>query len=209
MNEPVIAHRRPSSFRYYRDGPPDVVHLGKWRLRITGAGVTEEVLDYEALKAFPHVIQDRRMVCVCNWSVRHRWGGVLLSTLLAEVGWNPDRSGAFLRQTSLGTMEKGTYSSTVRIIPAIERDALLVDTVDDRPLPLERGFPLRLVDFALYGYKGVKGLTSLDVTDRFDRGYWEDRYGYDKEGLIRPKRYRACDLGHMILAETPGEIGQI
>ncbi len=205
MTDPLTGYRRPSSLRYYREGPPEV-DLAQWRLKVGGLGVDEVVFDYEMISRLPHVVQDRRMVCVCNWSVRHQWRGVLLASLLDEIGWDKTRSGQFLVQTSIGTPVRGTYSSTLRIGAALERDALIVDTIDSAPLRLDRGFPVRLMDFALYGYKGVKGLASLEVTDLFELGFWEKHYGYEKEGVIRPKRYRACDLGHMILAEQSGEI---
>lgn len=203
---PTHPYRRPSSLRYYQDGPPTSVDLEEWRLQVGGRGITETILDFGQLARLAHVKQDRRMVCVCTWSVRHTWGGVLLSTLLDHLGWDRRCSGAFLRQTSMGTPEKGTYSSTIRLLPAIERSALLVDTIDGQPLTLERGFPIRLIDFALYGYKGVKGVSRLEVCDEFDLGHWEAKNGYDVEGTIRPKRYRACDLGHSVFADRPGEI---
>ncbi|GMA85881.1 hypothetical protein GCM10025868_11310 [Angustibacter aerolatus] len=66
------------------------------------------------------------------------------------------------------------------------RDALLAVAMDGRPLPVEHGFPVRMVVPGLYGYvSATKWVTDLEVT-RFDRaeGYWTPR-GWSAEGPIK------------------------
>jgi len=149
---------------------------------------------------------NRRTVCVCNWSVRHDYGGVLLKDVMALASPFETAHDSFLRQESMGTAEKGTYASTVRLGPALERAALLCDTIDGRSLSLERGFPLRFIDFGLYLYKCVKGLSCLELTTTWELGEWEARAGYPLDGTIKPKKYWICDLEDRRLATTPGEI---
>ena len=117
-----------------------------------------------------------------------------------------DASGLFLKQVSIGTPEKGRYDSTIRLDDALERKALLCHSLNGEPLPIERGFPLRLVDFGLYGYKGVKGLETLEVTDNWEIGFWEAKAGYKKDGLIRPKRYWIVDRCEHRFVEDEGEV---
>jgi DMSO/TMAO reductase YedYZ molybdopterin-dependent catalytic subunit len=198
--------KKPSSLRYYQDGPPAHVDVATWRLSVSGLGVRELVLDYDDLvSGLPQVEQDRRMVCVCNWSVRGLWRGVLLEDVLGLAGLER-ADGLFLKQTSIGTPEKGKYESTIPLAGALEREALLCHSLDGDPLPLERGFPLRLWDFGQYGYKNVKGLERLEVTDRFELGEWERRAGYEKDGTIRPKRYWIVDLVEHRFVDKPGEV---
>lgn len=199
--------KKPSSLRYYQDGPPESVELFTWTLKIGGIGVRDLDLSYEQLLELPQVDQDRRMVCVCNWSIRQIWSGVLLSDVLELAGLQQSE-GLYLKQTSIGTPEKGVYESTMPLKDALEREALLCHTIDGESLPMERGYPLRLMDFGLYGYKGVKGLRSLEVTEEFERGEWERKAGYKKDGTIRPKRYWIVDLVEHRFVGEPGEISE-
>lgn len=198
--------KKPSSLRYYQDGPPSHVDLREWRLEIAGLGARPISLAYDELLAMPQVDQDRRMVCVCNWSIRERWSGVLLASVLEAAGVNDPPDGLYLRQESIGTPEKGTYDSTIPLAEAIQRDALLCHSLNGSPLPIERGYPLRLIDFGLYGYKGVKGLRRLDVTDQYELGVWERKAGYKKDGAIKPKRYWIVDRVEHRFHGCPGEI---
>lgn len=198
--------KKPSSLRYYQDGPPTHVDMLTWRLDISGLGIRPVSLTYDDLLAMPQVEQDRRMVCVCNWSIREHWSGVLLADVLETAGISDLQAGLYLRQESIGTPEKGTYDSTIPLGEAIQRDALLCHSLNGLPLPLERGYPLRLIDFGLYGYKGVKGLRRLEMTDRCELGVWERKAGYRKEGTIRPKRYWIVDRVEHRFHDAPGEI---
>ena len=144
-----------------------------------------------------------------SWSVRENWGGVLLEDVLRAAGWRGHTAGLYLKQVSIGTPEKGVYDSTIPLGDAVARRALLVDTIDREPLSLERGYPLRLIDFGLYGYKSVKGIASIEITEKFEMGEWERRAGYELSGQIRPKRYRLCYESRHHFIREPGEVIEI
>ena len=201
--------RKPSSLRYYQDGPPEHADLDRWQLEITGPGVEPGSFGYRQLQELPRIEESRRYICVCNWSVRETWSGFLLADFLAQAAWDGQTDGHYLKQTSLGTAEKGVYESTIPLGPALERRAMLIDRLNGEPLPLERGYPLRLFDFGLYGYKSGKGLHRLEITTRFEPGEWERRAGYALDGQIRPKRYRLCYLSRHLFIDQPGEVTHI
>lgn len=196
--------QKPSSLRYYQDGPPQHVDLDRWQLLIGGLIARELKLTYSDLLAMPQVEESRRMVCVCNWSIRRTWKGVLLASVLQEAGLSCF-AGLYLKQTSIGTREKGAYQATIPLADAIRRRSLLIHSVDGERLPIEQGFPLRLLDFGLYGYKSVKGLSRLEITREFQLGEWESRAGYDIDGTIRPKKYWGVDVRKWIFVQEPGE----
>jgi DMSO/TMAO reductase YedYZ molybdopterin-dependent catalytic subunit len=182
------------------------VDIGTWSLTITGAAGVDRVLSFVDLEQVPSLVESRRYVCVCNWSVRELWGGYLLADVLRLAGWDGSTAGLYLKQTSIGTPEKGVYESTIPLGDAIDRRAILATRIDGEPLPLERGYPLRLLDFGLYGYKSVKGLARLEITTSFELGKWERKAGYALDGQIMPKRYRMCDLDRHEFLIRPGEV---
>jgi DMSO/TMAO reductase YedYZ molybdopterin-dependent catalytic subunit len=208
MNNSLITpnlHRKPSSLRYYQDGPPEAIDIQNWQLQIIGLIPKECTFSYKELLQLPQVEESRRMVCVCNWSIRRTWRGILLSDIIELIGLRNFDS-LFLKQTSVGTPEKGTYQATIPLEDAISRRALLVHSVDGEPLPLEQGYPVRLLDFGLYGYKNVKGLSTIEVTDKYELGEWEKRSGYDLNGVIRVKKYWMVDLSAWKFVEQTGEV---
>ena len=198
-------HRKPSSLRYYQDGPPQSVDIETWRLHITGLVKQEVSLSYSDILELPQIEENRRMVCVCNWSIRRTWQGVPFSQVIDIAGVS-DPENLFLKQTSIGTKEKGVYQATIPLGDAIDRRAMLVHSVDGEPLPLEQGYPLRLLDFGLYGYKNVKGLSTLEVTKSYELGEWERKAGYDLNGIVRPKKYWIVDLAKWRFTPHEGEI---
>jgi DMSO/TMAO reductase YedYZ molybdopterin-dependent catalytic subunit len=129
----------------------------------------------------------------------------LLANVLARNPSDVDER-EYLRQESIGTVEKGTYASTVPLKDALERQAILCYAIDGEPLSLERGYPLRFIDFGLYLYKCVKGLASLEVTEAYELGEWERRAGYPVDGTVRRKKYWICDLGERRFIEHEGEV---
>lgn len=195
--------------RYYQDGPPDSVDLTKWRLTVGRLDGDEVSLAYRTLVDLPQTTQDRRFVCVCAWSIRQRWTGILLEDVLRAAGLSAQSqdSELHLRQQSIGRPDKpGPYIASIPILAAIERRTLICIAIDGSPLSLARGFPARLIDFGLYGYKCVKGLTRLDLTSEPERGWWETERNYPVDGTIRRKRYQFTDLGESRLLREPGEV---
>lgn len=186
--------KKPSSFRYYQEGPPSLDSLNDWQLDIFDEKVFLGRFLIDDLKSFSQVCESRRYVCVCNWSIRRYWGGAFLETILEKVGFNVSNcKNKYIKQISFGTTKDGKYDSTISLERAIRNNALLVTSVDGEDLSLEQGFPARLIDFSLYGYKGVKCINKIIITNNFDVGYWEGKMGYDKHGFIEEKKYWIVD----------------
>ncbi|WP_404383890.1 molybdopterin-dependent oxidoreductase [Caenispirillum salinarum] len=196
--------KKPSSLRYYQEGVPEV-DLGAWRLRVTGLVETEVALSMDDLRALPSIYQHRRNVCVCLWTIKRHWEGLLLKDVLALAGVDWTDPTLYMRQLSHGTA-RGGYDSTVNLQSAVERGAMLAYDVDGGPLPAEQGFPLRFLDFGLYLYKCVKAVSVLEITRTNALGHWEEYAGYDLDGTIQPKRYYAVDLQRKFYFDGYGEV---
>ena len=72
---------------------------------------------------------------------------------------------------------------------ALEPKTLLAYGIDCATLPLDHGFPLRLVVPRLLGYKGPKYVHRIELTDGPIEGYWVAR-GYPYDGEVPESRHR-------------------
>ncbi len=198
--------KKPSSLLYYQEEPPKDFDLSTWKLTLTYNHKKYE-LSYEEILNLPQTTISRRMMCVCNWSIRRTWTGTYLSELFKYLNIKPDKT-LYLKQTSIGNVDKPKYESTMRLSHALDNDAMILHSVDGEHLSMEQGFPLRFYNFALLAYKSIKGLESLEITDKYELGFWEQKAGYDIEGIIRKKKYYFVDLNTRKFIANEGEVTQ-
>ena len=120
--------------------------------------------------------RDITLTCVSNevggdLAGSARWLGVPLGALLRENGIRPESSQLVCR--SVDGMTIGAPTRSALDVP----DAMLAIGMNGEPLPVEHGFPVRMVIPGLYGYvSACKWLTRIDATtyDAFD-AYWTER----------------------------------
>lgn len=148
----------------------------EWQLRIHGLVDREITLDYAALTARPSLERMITLTCVSNpvggdLAGNAVWQGVRLADLLAEAG---PQSGA---DCVLSTSVDGFTVSTPLEALTDGRDALLAYAMNGEPLPVEHGFPVRMVVPGLYGYvSATKWVVDLELTRFSDvSAYWTDR----------------------------------
>ena len=166
-------------WRIYAVNPPyPRFDPATWRLRIDGLVERPQTLTYADLLALPQADQTSDFHCVTGWSVDDvRWRGVRFHDLLAAAGPLPAA-----RALAFVSAER-PYVDTLTLRQALAPDAMLAHTMDDRPLTRPHGAPARVVMPRMYGYKGVKWLQRIVVTDRVEDGFWEQR-GYDRDAWV-------------------------
>ncbi|MEU4474843.1 molybdopterin-dependent oxidoreductase [Micromonospora sp. NPDC023888] len=156
-----------------------------WRLRIHGRVGTERTYSYADLLARPLVERYVTLACVSNevggdLIGNARWLGVPLRELLDEV--DPDDDADQVVGRSVDGWTCGTPTAALRD----GRDALLAVGMNGEPLPVEHGFPVRMVVPGLYGYvSACKWVTELELTRFADfDAYWVPR-GWSAQGPIK------------------------
>ena len=162
-----------------------VVDPGQWTLKVTGLVEREITLDFATLLAKPLMERHLTIACVSNevggdLIGNARWLGWPVRDLLALAG--PTGSADMVLSRSADGWTAGTPLEVL----TDNRDALLAVGMNGEPLPLEHGFPARLIVPGLYGYvSATKWVTELKVT-RFadDAGYWTPR-GWSERGPIK------------------------
>jgi DMSO/TMAO reductase YedYZ molybdopterin-dependent catalytic subunit len=149
-----------------------------WRLEVGGLVERPLSLGYADLRALPHARQVSDFHCVTGWSVAGvHWGGVRLQDLFAEA--RPLPGAHALRFVS----DEVPYDDYLTMRQALLPDVMLAYDMDHAPLRREHGAPLRLVIPRMYGYKGVKWLTRIELVPKAEPGYWEQR-GYDRDAWV-------------------------
>ena len=166
-------------WRIYSVNPPmPRFDPATWRLHIGGLVERPLALGYRDLLALPRAEQTTDFHCVTGWSVPGvRWAGVRFADLLAAARPLP---GA--RAVEFVSAER-PYVDSLTLDQLHAPDAMLAYAMDDRPLTREHGAPARLVMPQMYGYKGVKWVERIVLTDRARAGYWEQR-GYDRDAWV-------------------------
>jgi DMSO/TMAO reductase YedYZ molybdopterin-dependent catalytic subunit len=156
---------------------PQYVDPKTYRLKITGKVGKPVTLTYDEVKALPRVKKLVTLNCVEGWSVDILWEGVLLKDLLAEAGYDQNAKVVIFRAAD-------GYSSSLPLDYIVNRNIIFADTINGVALPPERGFPFQVVAEDRFGYKWVKWVTEIEVSnDESFRGYWEKR-GYDNDALL-------------------------
>ncbi|WP_246527526.1 molybdopterin-dependent oxidoreductase [Pseudarthrobacter albicanus] len=162
-----------------------LVEPEKWTLKVTGLVEREIELDFATLLAKPLTERYVTIACVSNevggdLIGNARWLGWPVRELLALAGPRPEADMVLSRSTD------GWTAGTPLEALTDSRDALLAVGMNGEPLPLEHGFPVRLIVPGLYGYvSATKWVTELKVT-RFadDAGYWTPR-GWSERGPVK------------------------
>lgn len=166
-------------FRIYTvtSGYPDMV-LEDWRLSVGGDVDRPLMLDMAGLAALGVEEKVQDFHCVTGWSVRDvRWSGVPLAAVLDAAGAPP--SGA---SVEFGSFD-GAYHESLTMDQARDPANIVATHLDGEPLPRSQGFPARVIVPAMYGYKGTKWLSEINVTADLRPGYWVRR-GYDQDGWV-------------------------
>ncbi|WP_280306748.1 molybdopterin-dependent oxidoreductase [Nocardia neocaledoniensis] len=161
------------------------VSTDSWSLRIHGLVEREIVLGWDDLARRTPVEKMVTLACVSNpvngdLIGNARWLGYRLDELLAEAGPLPEAD------MVLSHSHDGWTAGTPLSVLTDGRDALLAIGMNGEPLPVQHGYPARLVVPGLYGYvSATKWVTELEVT-RFDRAtaYWTRR-GWSAFGPIK------------------------
>jgi DMSO/TMAO reductase YedYZ molybdopterin-dependent catalytic subunit len=156
-----------------------------WRLKIHGMVNREITYSFNDLRSFELVEKVITLTCVSNpiggnLISNATWTGYRVRDLLAAAGIHPDAD--MVLSTSIDKFTAGTPVEAL----TDDRDSLLAITMNGEPLPIEHGYPARLVVPGLYGYvSATKWVVDLELT-RFDRAqaYWTG-LGWSEQAPIK------------------------
>lgn len=155
-----------------------------WQLRVDGLVERPGAFSLDELRRMPSRTQITRHDCVEGWSCIGKWTGVPLAALLDRTGVRPQARYAMFFCADTMDISGAKYYESIDLEDAYHPQTILAYAMNDRPLPIAYGAPLRLRDERQLGYKMAKYVMRIELVDSFDRfgggrgGYWEDQ-GYE------------------------------
>lgn len=162
-----------------------VINPTEWSLRIHGMVDKEVTIGFEELLAEQLTETYVTLTCVSNavggsLVGNAKWLGFPIRELLARAV--PQEGADMVLSTSID----GFSASTPLEVLTDDRNALLAVGMNGEPLPLEHGFPVRMVVPGLYGFvSATKWVVDLEVTRFADKvAYWTTR-GWSDHGPIK------------------------
>jgi DMSO/TMAO reductase YedYZ molybdopterin-dependent catalytic subunit len=161
---------------------PQKVDMASCRLRIMGLVKSPLSLAYDEVIDRQRYSKVVTLHCVEGWSATILWEGVRMKDLLEAAGYDQTASVLIL------TAADG-YSTSHPLAWIVESDILLAYKMNGVVVPPERGFPFVLVAQDKWGYKWIKWVTGIEVSnDTSFRGYWESN-GYSNDGDLSKPMY--------------------
>lgn len=155
-------------------GLKDSVDGNSWRLQLVKNSGDTLRISLEDLKKLPktEIIFDFK--CIEGWSQVSHWGGVRFSDLVKAYRLDEQSQKKYI---GLITPD-GDYYVGIDMPSAMHPQTLLSYELNDKPLPMNQGYPLRLIIPTKYGIKSLKRIGVLYFSENRPKDYWYER-GYD------------------------------
>jgi sulfoxide reductase catalytic subunit YedY len=171
-----------------------------WSIEVTGLCHKPQRFDIDALvKLMPLEERLYRFRCVEAWSMAVPWTGFALSHLLSRV--EPKANARFVRFVSFNKPELAVwqreqtwypwpYFEGLTMAEAQNELTLLATGIYGHPLPPQHGAPIRLVVPWKYGFKSIKGIVRIELTDAQPPTFWNQLAAseYDFWGNVIPSQ---------------------
>ena len=132
-----------------------------WRLQVEGLVASPGEFSLQDLKSLPARTQVTQHNCEQGWSAIAEWTGVPLARVLQEAGTLPQA-----RYVVFHTVD-GWWDS-LDMFDALHPQTLLAYGMNGGALPVQHGAPVRLRVERQLGYKNLKYLSRMELTDRLD-----------------------------------------
>jgi len=146
-----------------------------YRLVVDGLVAQPVALALRELQSMPHTAKLVTLYCVEGWSVEALWEGIRVGDLLTLAQPNAEANTIIFHAAD-------GYTTSLSVQEVVEKGLVLADRINGIALPEKSGFPFELVAEDKWGYKWIKWVTRIELSnDPTYRGFWETR-GYNNKG---------------------------
>lgn len=148
---------------------PQQVNITDYRLTIDGLVTEQRSFTYDQVLGFPRYEKVVTLSCVEGWDATILWRGVKVSDLINAARPDPRAN------TVIFTAADG-YTTSLPLDYLLSRNILLAYGMNNITMPVGRGYPFELVAEDRWGYKWIRWVTGIRLSDDPSyRGYWESR----------------------------------
>jgi len=155
---------------------PQYIDEEGYQLEIIGLVENPRTYSYdEVISSYQNYKKVVTLNCVEGWDATILWEGLLVRDLLEKAVPLSDAN------TIIFHAYDG-YTTSFPIDYIMDNDIIMAYKMNDITLPSERGFPFQLVAESKWGYKWIKWITRIELSDDEDyEGFWESR-GFSNSG---------------------------
>jgi DMSO/TMAO reductase YedYZ molybdopterin-dependent catalytic subunit len=164
----------------YENAIAETQYINASTYKLTITGLVNKTVQFTYDNVINELQKYQKVVtlhCVEGWSAKILWEGFLVTDLLQQAGVKSSAVACiFYASDNYSTALPLDYLTNNHIMIAYKMNGLVI--------PPERGFPFQLVAESQYGYKWIKWLTTIELTDNAGYlGYWESR-GYPNNATV-------------------------
>jgi DMSO/TMAO reductase YedYZ molybdopterin-dependent catalytic subunit len=144
------------------------VDVASWKLELAGLITDKAPWSADKIYALPEQEMIIRHICVEGWDYIGQWSGVNLKLFLDHIG-------ADTKAKYVNFRSSDGYYECIDMATALHPQTMLATKYAKEILTDPFGFPLRLRMATKLGFKNPKWITSMEVTNIYPGGYWEDK----------------------------------
>jgi len=154
------------------------IEIENYRLNITGLVEDPKTYRYdEIVDNHQHYRKVVTLDCVEGWSATILWEGILIRDLIEEADPKQDAKVVIFHAYD-------GYTTSFPIEYLMENDIIMAYKMNNATILPERGFPFELVAESKWGYKWIKWITEIELSDDTAySGFWESR-GYSNSANL-------------------------
>jgi DMSO/TMAO reductase YedYZ molybdopterin-dependent catalytic subunit len=155
-----------------------VINQSTYRLTVNGLVSNPKDYTYDqVLSGFQNYEKVVTIYCVEGWNAKILWQGVLVRDLLNQSGVDSNASVIIFHAAD-------GYTTAMPVSYFYDHDILMAYKMNGLAIPPEKGFPFQLIAESKYGYKWIKWINQIELSDNVNYlGYWEIR-GYSNDAGI-------------------------
>ncbi len=145
-----------------------------WKLSINKSNGDTLTLTFEDIKKMPKTDIVFDFKCVEGWDQIQHWGGVKFANFLEHLGLHDQAKAGYV---GMMTPDKKYYVG-LDMPSALHPQTILAYEMNGKPMPINHGYPLRLIIPVKYGIKNIKRIGSITFSNNRPPDYWAE-LGYD------------------------------
>lgn len=156
------------------EGMNEDFNASEWKLKIAKTQGDTMLITLDEIKALPKTEIVFDFKCIEGWSQITHWGGVKFSDFAKTYNLTSQTQ---MNYVGLLTPDKGYYVG-IDMPAMMHPQTLLCYEMNGKPLPMNQGYPLRLIIPVKYGIKHLKRIGSIFFSNQRPADFWYER-GYD------------------------------